>query len=162
KRSKQRAGGPKMAVPGQRRLVTAPPPRRRRQPAAAAAPPQPSAVVEPAPPVAHADDRATFIGAGVVAAVAFALYALTVQPPVPPPVPPAAGAELLPAAASLGAAPPPGYPLYMLLGHLATQLPGGSPALRMNLLSGLLDAIAVGIVFVVVHRLVASSPTRSR
>src|SRR5262245_34076162 len=113
KRSKQRAGGPKMAVPGQRRVVTAPPPRRRRQPAAAAAPAQPSAVVlEPAPRVARADDKATFIGAGVVAAIAFALYALTVQPSVPP----GDSGELISAAASQGVAHPPGYPLYMLIG----------------------------------------------
>jgi len=48
---------------------------------------------------------------------------------------------------------PPRYPLFTLLGHVATWLPSGSPALRVNLLSAASDAIAVALVFVIVHRL---------
>ncbi len=91
------------------------------------------------------------MGAGLVALVAFAVYAVTVEPSVPT----GDSGELIAAATVLGVAHPPGYPLYMLLGHLATLLPGGSPALRMNLLSALLDAVAVGVVFLVIHRLVS-------
>jgi hypothetical protein len=96
-------------------------------------------------------DRSAVIAAGLAALVAFVFYALTVQPSVP------AGdsGELISSASVLGVAHPPGYPLYMILGHLATLLPGGSAALRMNLLSGLLDAIAVGVVFLTIHRLVS-------
>src|SRR5262249_45377287 len=94
---------------------------------------------------------------GVAAALALVVEAVTVQPPVPP----GDRGELISRASVLGVAPPPGYPLYMLVGHLATLLPGGSPALRMNLLSGLFDAIAVGIVLMIVYRLVANAPGRS-
>jgi tetratricopeptide (TPR) repeat protein len=50
--------------------------------------------------------------------------------------------ELIAAAGSLGVAHPTGYPLYVLLGHLALQVPVGEPALRMNLLSALFGALA--------------------
>jgi hypothetical protein len=107
-------------------------------------------------------DRNAVIAAGLAALVAFVFYALTVQPAVP------AGdsGELISSASVLGVAHPPGYPLYMILGHLATLLPGGSAAMRMNLLSGLLDAIAVGVVFLTIHRLVSvradGSPVAAR
>src|SRR5262249_1583575 len=139
KRAKQRAGGPKMAVPGQRRAVKAParPPR----PAKPVAAPQRAAAraAAPAPAPARVGDRASFLGAGVVTAIAFVLYGVTVQPSVPP----GDSGELISAASVLGVAHPPGYPLYMLIGHLVTLLPGGSAALRMNLLSGVFDAVVV-------------------
>src|SRR5262249_33398270 len=149
-----------MAVPGQRRVVKAPA-RPARPPRPVAAPQKataPAASPAPAPAPARVDDRAAFIGAGVVAAIAFVVYAVTVQPSVPP----GDSGERISAASVLGVAHPPGYPLYMLIGHLVTLLPGGSPALRMNLLSGVFDAVAVGIVFMVVYRVVASSSTRAR
>jgi hypothetical protein len=43
----------------------------------------------------------------------------------------------------------------MLLGYLVSHLPGGSPALWMNLLSAFLDALAVGVVFLTIHRLLS-------
>jgi len=39
---------------------------------------------------------------------------------------------------------PPGYPLYVVLGHLALQAPLGEAALRMNLMSALFGATACG------------------
>ncbi|MGI9251170.1 MAG: glycosyltransferase family 117 protein [Pseudohongiellaceae bacterium] len=48
-----------------------------------------------------------------------------------------------------GVAHPPGYPLYALLGHLFSYLPLDSPALRIHLLSGLLGALACGVLFVI-------------
>ena len=65
------------------------------------------------------------VAAGVAALVAFVVYALTVEPTVPT----GTRGELIAAAYVLGVAHPPGYPLYMLLGYLASHLPGGSPAL---------------------------------
>src|SRR5262249_33198168 len=149
--------GPKMAVPGQRRAVKAPT-RPARPPRPVAAPQKATAPAAAPPAPARVDDRVAFVGAGVVAAIAVVVYAVTVQPSGPP----RDSGGLVSAASVLGVAHPPGYPLYMLIGHLVTLLPGGSPALRMNLLSGVFDAVAVGIVFMVVYRLVASSSTRSR
>jgi hypothetical protein len=60
--------------------------------------------------------------------------------------------ELTMAAATLGVAHPPGYPLYVLLGHLAAALPGGTLCLRLNLFSGLCAAAAVALVFAALWR----------
>jgi hypothetical protein len=60
--------------------------------------------------------------------------------------------ELICAARVLGVAHPPGYPLYTLLGHLATLLPLGSVAVRVNLLSALADAGAAGLLCLAIHR----------
>ncbi|MBN3276043.1 TM260 protein, partial [Polyodon spathula] len=51
--------------------------------------------------------------------------------------------ELITAACELGVAHPPGYPLFTLLARLALDLlPFGPPAYRVNLLNGLLGAVA--------------------
>ncbi|NWY45746.1 TM260 protein, partial [Sylvia atricapilla] len=42
---------------------------------------------------------------------------------------------------------PPGYPLFTLLAKVATGLPGGSPAFRVNLLCGLVGAAAASLLF---------------
>ncbi|NWW33826.1 TM260 protein, partial [Panurus biarmicus] len=42
---------------------------------------------------------------------------------------------------------PPGYPLFTLLAKVATALPGGSPAFRVNLLCGLVGAAAASLLF---------------
>src|SRR5262249_43548805 len=86
-------------------------------------------------------DRVALIAAGVAALVAFVVYALTVEPSLPT----GDSGELITSAYVHGVAHPPGYPLYMLLGYPVSHLPGGSPALWMNLLSALLDALAVGV-----------------
>ena len=54
---------------------------------------------------------------------------------------------------SLGIAHPTGYPLYTLLGWLASRLPVGDLAYRVNLLSALAGAAAVGIMFLTARRL---------
>jgi Protein of unknown function (DUF2723) len=95
--------------------------------------------------------RAALVAAGCAAFVAFLVYALTLEPSVPT----GDSGELITAAYVFGVAHPPGYPLYMLLGYLASHLPGGSPALWMNLLSAFLDAVAVGVVFLTIHRIVS-------
>ncbi|HSN73496.1 MAG TPA: DUF2723 domain-containing protein [Anaerolineae bacterium] len=57
---------------------------------------------------------------------------------------------------SLGIAHPTGYPLYTLLGWLASRLPVGDLAYRVNLLSALAGAATVGVLFLVARRLGSS------
>ena len=79
-------------------------------------------------------DRAAYAAAGAVGLVAFVVYALTVEHSVPS----GDSGELIAAASVLGVAHPPGYPLYMLLGHLATLAsrrigrPADEPPLRRS------------------------------
>lgn len=75
-------------------------------------------------------DLATF-------AIALAVYWATLAHDVLP----ADAGEFQLAAALLGVAHPPGYPLYTLVGHLFIRLiPWGNPAYRLNLLSAILAA----------------------
>ncbi|NXM65971.1 TM260 protein, partial [Serilophus lunatus] len=85
------------------------------------------------------------------AAVA-ALYAAT----LPPALPGGDAGELITAAYELGVAHPPGYPLFTLLAKVATGLPGGSPASRVNLLCAFLGAAAASLLFYTVFRLSGS------
>jgi Protein of unknown function (DUF2723) len=101
-------------------------------------------------------ERTAGLVAGGIGLAAFVLYALTAEHTVPS----GDSGELIAAASVLGVAHPPGYPLYILLGHLATSLPGGSAALRMNLLSGALDAFAVAVVFLTSYRLIGTDSGR--
>ena len=100
-------------------------------------PPQPAG--EAAAAVVPA--RVRFAAVLVPAAVALVLYLVTLAPTV------ATGdsGELAAVAATLGLAHPPGYPTFTLLGHLFTWLPFGDPAYRVNLLSAVLDMVAVGV-----------------
>ncbi len=50
--------------------------------------------------------------------------------------------------AILGTPHNPGYPLYLVLSHLASRLPVGTLALRINFLSALCAALAVALLFV--------------
>ena len=89
-------------------------------------------------------------GAGslVAAAIAAFVYALTLSPSV------GAGdsGELILAAHSLGIPHPPGYPLWVLLARCADLVPWGSTALRVNALSALLSACAVGLFYLLAAR----------
>ncbi len=78
------------------------------------------------------------LGADVVLfAAALACYWATLARDVLP----ADAGEFQLAAALLGVAHPPGYPLYTLVGHLFTRLvPLGNPAYRLNLMSAILAA----------------------
>src|SRR5262249_32742133 len=103
--------------------------------------------VEPeAPPLR----RSVVVGGALTALVALIAYIVTLDPSLPT----GDSGELITAARVWGVAHPPGDPLYTMLGHVSMWLPFGSPALRMNLLSAVLDAAAVGVVFVLVYRLV--------
>ncbi len=80
------------------------------------------------------------LGAVAVACIAAAVYARTLAPGV------TAGdsGELVLAARSLGIAHPPGYPLWVLIAHLASLLPLGTVAARVNAVSALFSALAAG------------------
>ncbi len=82
------------------------------------------------------------ISAGLFVA-ALALYAATLAPDVLA----ADSGELQTVAAQLGVAHPPGFPLYVLLAHLFTRLPVGSPAYAVNLLSAIFAALTVVVVY---------------
>lgn len=56
------------------------------------------------------------------------------------------GGELITAVVTLGVPHPPGYPTYVLLGKLASLLPVGTVAFRLNLFSALCVALAAGVV----------------
>jgi hypothetical protein len=60
--------------------------------------------------------------------------------------------ELITAAYHLGIGHNPGYPTFMLLGHLFSWLPVGSVAYRLNLMSAMLGAVAVVPLFLVCVR----------
>ena len=60
--------------------------------------------------------------------------------------------ELITAAYTLGIAHPPGYPLWLLFAKLFSFIPLGDVAYRLNLMSALLDAVAIGILSLVISR----------
>jgi hypothetical protein len=64
--------------------------------------------------------------------------------------------ELITAAATLGVAHPPGYPLFTMLGYVFSLLPFGSIPFRVNLVSVVCDSLAVGVVYVIAEHLVRS------
>ncbi|TLY35621.1 MAG: DUF2723 domain-containing protein, partial [Nitrospirae bacterium] len=61
--------------------------------------------------------------------------------------------ELIVAARFLGVAHPPGFPLYVMLAHLASLVPIGSVALRINFASALFAALACTMLTLVVAEL---------
>lgn len=61
--------------------------------------------------------------------------------------------EIVTAAVTLGVPHPPGYPFPVLLGHWAAQVPVGTPAFRLNLLSGLFNAAAAAGIALLAWRL---------
>src|SRR5712692_1900360 len=91
-------------------------------------------------------------GAIAVTAIAGTLYFLTAARDIVVGDSP----ELITAAATLGVGHPPGYPLFTILGHTFALLPVGPIPFRVNLLSVICDAIAVGIVYLIGNRLTKS------
>ncbi|MCX6793500.1 MAG: DUF2723 domain-containing protein, partial [Candidatus Gottesmanbacteria bacterium] len=61
--------------------------------------------------------------------------------------------DLVTAAATLGVAHPPGYPLYTLLAWFASQLPFFTPVWRVGLLSSLPHAVVIALVYLLVSSL---------
>jgi tetratricopeptide (TPR) repeat protein len=85
-------------------------------------------------------------GAALVFVLALAVYLLTLAPTVTF----VDSGELIVAARSLGVAHPPGFPLYLLLAHLASLIPFGNIAQRINFASALFAALAVSFLFLIV------------
>jgi tetratricopeptide (TPR) repeat protein len=77
----------------------------------------------------------------VVFVLSLALYAWTLAPTVTL----IDSGELIVAARSLGVAHPPGFPLYVILAHIATLIPIGSVAVRVNFASAFFAASAATI-----------------
>jgi Protein of unknown function (DUF2723) len=94
----------------------------------------------------------TLILAAVVAGLAGLLYFLTAARDIVVGDTP----ELITAAATLGVAHPPGYPLFTMLGHLFSVMPFGPTPFRVNLLAVTCDALTVGVVFLTALRLTQS------
>ena len=87
--------------------------------------------------------------AASVSVVAFVIYAITLAPSVHV----GDSAELAGAAATLGIAHPPGYPLWTILGRTAVVLGPASAAAATNLLSAVSLALATGLVAATLIRL---------
>ncbi len=89
---------------------------------------------------------AAIIWPGGAALIALSVYLLTMAPDLTWSHYGTDGGELATAAATLGVPHPPGYPTYVLVGHLFSRLPlGNSIAFRLNLLSAVSGAAAVGL-----------------
>ncbi len=66
-------------------------------------------------------------------------------------------AEFATAADTIGVPHPPGYPLYVLLGHLFTWLPIGDVGYRVNLMSAVFASVTLVLVWAIVRDLTGSS-----
>ena len=84
----------------------------------------------------------TFV-ALLIALFTLAIYSYTLAPTVTF----VDSGELIVAAKALGVAHPPGFPLYVLLAHVATLVPIANVAARVNFASALFAAVAVAFVF---------------
>jgi hypothetical protein len=94
----------------------------------------------------------TWIGAVAVATAAGILYFLTAARDIVVGDSP----ELIMAAVTLGVAHAPGYPLFIMLGHIFSLVPFGSLPFRVNLFSVICDALAIGVVYFSAFRLTRS------
>ncbi len=65
--------------------------------------------------------------------------------------------ELIVAARFLGVAHPPGFPLYVMLAHLASLLPIGNIAARINFASAFFAALACAMLTLVVAELIVTA-----
>jgi hypothetical protein len=93
--------------------------------------------------------KAELLCAGLVFLVSLLLYSWTLAPTVTL----VDSGELIVAARSLGVAHPPGFPLYLVLAHLASLVPVGSIAMRINFASALFAALACAMLTLVVAEL---------
>jgi len=92
--------------------------------------------------------------AGIVFLIALVLYSWTLAPTVTL----VDSGELIVVARFLGVAHPPGFPLWAILAHLASLVPWGSVASRVNFTSALFAALACAILTLVVAELMVVAP----
>ena len=93
--------------------------------------------------------QAEVLCAGAVFLVALVVYSWTLAPTVTL----TDSGELILAAYGLGVAHPPGFPLWVMLGHLASLVPVGSVAVRINFSSAVFAAFACATLTLVVAEL---------
>ena len=77
--------------------------------------------------------------------IPFAVYMITLTPTVSF----FDSGELISGAATLGISHPPGYPLYVLIGHLFSYIPLGNIAFRVNTASAFFGALAVMVLYLI-------------
>ena len=97
--------------------------------------------------------HAEVICAAAVLLVALALYSWTLAPTVTP----TDSGELILAAYGLGVAHPPGVPLWVMLTHLASIVPVGNVAVRINFSSAVFAALACAMLTLVVAELIITA-----
>ena len=97
--------------------------------------------------------RMELLCAGAVFVVAMLLYVMTLAPTVTL----VDSGELIVAARGLGVAHPPGFPLWVMLAHLASLLPFGNVAVRINFSSALFAALACAMLTLVVAELLITA-----
>ena len=90
---------------------------------------------------------------GTVFLVALLLYSWTLAPTVTP----TDSGELIVVARGLGIAHPPGVPLWIILAHLASLVPFGNIAQRINFSSALFAALACAMLTLVVAELIITA-----
>ena len=95
-------------------------------------------------------DRLHFALAMIVFAFTLVMYGLTVQNTVPF----WDAGEFIATSYVLGIPHPPGTPLYVLMGRLATLVPIGEVATRVNFLSSLASAFAVLLTYLITVKLI--------
>ncbi len=100
-------------------------------------------------------ERPPWLSAAAVGALALAVYVATLAPTITWAHHGSDGGDLITAAATLGVPHPPGYPLYVLLGHVISRapLPSGDLALRFNLLSAVSAAGAAAVLALTIRHL---------
>src|SRR5215213_10599868 len=97
------------------------------------------------------DIRPSYGAAAIAALVVLAMYVATLAPSTAM----WDASENITAAYTLGIPHPPGNPLFVLLGRVASLLPIGGVAYRVNLLAAVCSALAAGIWFLVAERVLA-------
>ena len=97
--------------------------------------------------------RTAFFCASLVFFIALVLYSWTVAPTVTL----TDSGELIVVAHYLGVAHPPGFPLWVTLAHLASLVPFGSVAIRVNAASAFFAALASAMLVLVVAELMTGA-----
>ncbi|HEX8651636.1 MAG TPA: DUF2723 domain-containing protein [Pyrinomonadaceae bacterium] len=103
--------------------------------------------------VVLASERTRLLCAAALFLVALTLYLWTLAPTVTL----VDSGELIVAAHSTGVAHPPGFPLYVLLAHLATLVPFGNVAVRVNFASALFAAASAATLTLVLAELLITA-----
>jgi len=102
---------------------------------------------------AKSSRKQALIASALVFVVALAVYAWTLAPTVTL----VDSGELITAATFLGNAHPPGFPFYLLLSHIATLVPLGNIAARVNFASAIFSAAASALLVLIMGELVSGT-----